>query len=93
MGCLKAQASTKSRGTAIMATQILRTSGGSRMAEENLAAVESALMDLLSHGGAFAGLPHSPSRDLHTDCTSYTHLPYNMQQWLRAICQPPESHR
>ena len=43
---------------ACMAAQILCTSGGLCMAEENLAAVQSALMDLLGRGGAFAGLFH-----------------------------------
>ncbi len=49
-----------------MAVQILRTSGGSRTAEDNLAAVQSALMDLLSRGGAFAGYSHHVSQKMRT---------------------------
>ena len=35
--------------------QILRTPGGSRSDEENMAAVLAALTDMLNRGGAFAG--------------------------------------
>ena len=35
--------------------QSLRTAEESRIAEENMAAVRSALADMLSHGGSFAG--------------------------------------
>ena len=50
---------TQTHRRTCMAAQILCSSGGSRVAEENLAAVHSALMDMLSRGGAFAGLSYA----------------------------------
>ena len=38
-----------------MGVQATRTAEEARMAEENMAAVRSALADMLSHGGGFAG--------------------------------------
>ncbi len=45
--------------------QILRPLGGSRQGEDNMAAVQSALMDLLNRGGAFAGAHHVVHRNVH----------------------------
>ena len=71
--------------------QVLRSSGDLQMAEGNLAAVQLALMDLLSRGSAFAGLHHHVSHDIHPGLWSihltplYELLPYKVQHWAGAI--------
>lgn len=54
--------------------QILRTPGGSRSDEENMAAVLAALTDALNRGGAFAG-GHRPCscQRLETNLASSKH--------------------
>ena len=47
-----------------MGVQATRTAEEARMAEENMAAVRSALADMLAHGGGFAGEPQQESRIL-----------------------------
>ena len=47
-----------------MGVQATRTAEEARIAEENMAAVRSALADMLAHGGGFAGEPQQESQIL-----------------------------
>ena len=56
------------RQTGFMGVQATRTAEEARMAEENMAAVRSALADMLSHGGGFAGEITTVVPDADSDC-------------------------